>query len=196
MGGMVAQLAAAIHPTRVSSLISVMSSSGARRLPGPTRKALAALLGKPENPLDFASVIEHYVHLFRVIGSPGFATDEAELRARLEQALRRNFHPAGNARQLHAILACGDRSPLLRRVTAPTLVIHGADDPLVPLECGKDTAREIAGARLQVVPGMGHDLASGLHPILVAAIAEHCHAAQSSYSTAPLEGVASTATAR
>jgi len=196
MGGMVAQLVAALHPTRVSSLISMMSSSGARRLPGPTQRALAALLGKPENPRDFASVIDHYVHLFRVIGSPGFATDEAELRVRLEQALRRNFHPAGNARQLHAILACGDRSPLLRRVTAPTLVIHGADDPLVPLECGKDTARKIAGARLQVVPGMGHDLPPGLHPILIEAIAEHCHAAQSSCSASASEAVASITTAR
>jgi pimeloyl-ACP methyl ester carboxylesterase len=195
MGGMVAQLIAALHPTRISSLISMMSSSGARRLPGPTPRALAALLGKPDNPHEFASVIEHYIHLFRVIGSPGFATDEEELRARLGQALRRNFHPAGNARQLHAILACGDRSPLLQQITAPTLVIHGADDPLVPLECGKDTARKIAGARLHVVQGMGHDLAPGLHPILVAAIAEHCHAAQSSYSTSPLEGVASIATA-
>lgn len=196
MGGMVAQLVAALYPARVSSLISIMSSSGARRLPGPTRRALAALLGKPANPRDFASVVEHYVHLFAVIGSPGFPTDEAELRARLERGLRRNFHPAGNARQLHAILACGDRSALLRQVTAPTLVIHGADDPLVPLECGKDTARKIAGAKLQVVAGMGHDLPPGLYPILVAAIAEHCHAAQSSSSASPLEDIATIATGR
>jgi proline iminopeptidase len=178
MGGMVAQLVAALHPGRVRSLTSIMSSTGARRLPGPTSRAAAALLGKPDNPSDPQSVIEHYVRLFRVIGSPGFPTDEDELRHRLAESVRRSYYPAGSARQLHAIAACGDRSRLLRKVEAPTLVIHGADDPLIPVECGKDTAAKISGAKLRVIQGMGHDLAPGLQPIIVSAIADHCQEAE------------------
>jgi pimeloyl-ACP methyl ester carboxylesterase len=90
---------------------------------------------------------------------------------------RRGLYPAGTARQLAAILASGDRRALLARVTAPTLVIHGADDPLVRLAGGIDTARNIRGARLKVVPGMGHDFPPQLMTGLAVMIAEHCRAA-------------------
>ena len=97
------------------------------------------------------------------------------LREQLSRNVRRGYHPAGVTRQLVAIIASGDRRRLLRKIRTPTLVIHGAEDPLVPVEAGRDTARHIAGARLMVIDGMGHDLPPGLLPILVEAIAAHCH---------------------
>jgi pimeloyl-ACP methyl ester carboxylesterase len=109
-----------------------------------------------------------------VIGSPGFPTDRATLRDQVARNVRRGHYPAGMTRQLVAVIASGDRRRLLRKISAPTLVIHGAADPLVPVEAGRDTARHIAGAKLQVIDGMGHDLPPGLQPILVEAIAAHC----------------------
>jgi proline iminopeptidase len=116
--------------------------------------------------------------LFQVIGSPGFPTPLEEMRARMRISVERSHYPAGTLRQILAILASGDRSADLRRITAPTLVLHGNADPLVPVKHGMDSARKIPGARLQLVPGMGHDLAPGLLPILSAALLEHFAAAQ------------------
>ena len=91
-------------------------------------------------------------------------------------------------RQLVAIIASGDRRRLLRKVTAPTLVIHGADDPLMPVEAGRDTARHIAGAKLMVIDGMGHDLPPALLPTLVEAIAAHCHDSNGQFLGGPASG--------
>jgi proline iminopeptidase len=95
----------------------------------------------------------------------------------LARSVRRSYYPAGTARQLVAIVASGDRRALLKRIAVPTLVIHGAADPLLPVEAGRDTTRHIAGAKLLVIEGMGHDLAPGVQPMLVEAIASHCRAA-------------------
>ena len=152
-----------------------MSSSGSRKVSQPRPDAKRALLSKPRDPADPESVVDHLVGVFGVIGSPGFPTDRAALREQVARSVRRGHHPAGVTRQLVAIIASGDRRKLLPKITAPTLVIHGAEDPLVPVEAGRDTARHIAGAKLMVIEGMGHDLAPGLVPILVEAIAAHCH---------------------
>jgi pimeloyl-ACP methyl ester carboxylesterase len=175
MGGMIAQVVAARYPERVLSLTSIMSSSGRRKVSQPRPDAKRALLSKPRDPADPESVVDHLVRFFGVIGSPAFPTDRAALREQVAHSVRRGHHPAGVTRQLVAILASGDRRKLLPKFTAPTLVIHGAEDPLVPVEAGRDTARHIAGAKLMVIEGMGHDLAPGLVPILVEAIAAHCH---------------------
>ncbi|MET0682704.1 MAG: alpha/beta hydrolase [Casimicrobiaceae bacterium] len=175
MGGMIAQVIAATFPTRVLSLTSIMSSSGSRKVSQPRPDAKRALLSKPRDPGDPESVIDHLVDVFGIIGSPGFPAKPEELREQLARNVRRGYHPAGVTRQLVAIIASGDRRRLLRKVTAPTLVIHGAADPLVPVEAGRDTARHIAGAKLMVIDGMGHDLPPALLPILVEAIAAHCH---------------------
>jgi proline iminopeptidase len=175
MGGMIAQVVAARYPERVLSLTSIMSSSGRRKVSQPRPDAKRALLSKPRDPADPESVVDHLVRFFGVIGSPAFPTDRAALREQVAHSVRRGHHPAGVTRQLVAILASGDRRKLLPKITAPTLVIHGAEDPLVPVEAGRDTARHIAGAKLMVIEGMGHDLAPGLVPILVEAIAAHCH---------------------
>ena len=101
--------------------------------------------------------------VLRAIGSPGFPEDETILNLFCERHVRRNYHPPGAARQLIAIAASGDRTKAVRRITAPTLVIHGKDDPLVPVACGIETSREIPNAKLSVIAGMGHDLPTSLH---------------------------------
>jgi proline iminopeptidase len=174
MGGMIAQVLAATFPARVLSLTSIMSSSGSRKVSRPRPDAKRALLSKPRDARDPESVVDHLVGVFGVIGSPGYPAKPEELREQLARNVRRSYYPAGVARQLVAIIASGDRRGLLRKVTAPALVIHGAEDPLVPVEAGRDTARHIAGAKLMVIEGMGHDLPPALLPMLVEAIAAHC----------------------
>jgi proline iminopeptidase len=136
------------------------------------------LLQPPPAAGDVEAAIEHQVALFTVAGSPGFPTAPAELRRRISASVRRAYDPAGTARQLLAIVAAGDRRRELRRIRAPTLVIHGAADPLVPVAAGRDTARNIPGATLLEVDGMGHDLPDALLPRLVAAIVRHCRSSQ------------------
>lgn len=179
MGGMIAQEFAARYPQRTLSLTSIMSSSGNRKVSRAKREAMQALLSQPADPKDADSVIEHLVGVFGVIGSPGYPAEHGELRRRIGRSVRRSYYPAGTARQLLAILASGDRRRRLAKIGAPTLVIHGADDPLVPLAAGRDTARHIDGARLMEIPGMGHDLPEVLIPALVEAIATHCSKAHS-----------------
>lgn len=179
MGGMIAQVLAARFPQRVISLTSIMSSSGNPKVSRARAGAMQALLSKPSNPEDEDSVIEHLVGVFGVIGSPGYPADREELRQRIARSVRRAYDPAGTARQLLAILASGDRRALLAKICAPTLVIHGADDPLVPLAAGRDTAHHIRGAQLQVIDGMGHDLPPVLLDMLAESIAAHCRKAQS-----------------
>lgn len=179
MGGMIAQIVAARYPDRTRSLTSIMSSSGDSSLPQGKPEAVSALLAPRPQADDRAGIIEASVKILRIIGSPGFSTPDAELRAKVERAVDRSYYPPGIGRQMLAILASGSRVELLKQIKAPTLVIHGEDDPLVPLEAGKDTARHVAGAKLKTVPGMGHDLADGLVPILVDAIGRHCVIADS-----------------
>jgi len=165
MGGMIAQHLAVRHASRVKSLTLVMTSSGARRLPQPGLRVRQALLGRPRSSA-VADVVAHLERVVGVIGSPGYPPDPQRLRERLEAAARRAWRPAGTARQLLAIVADGDRTPLLGRIRQPTRVVHGADDPLVPPAAGQDLAQRIAGATLDLVPGMGHDLPLPLLPRL------------------------------
>jgi len=170
MGGMIAQQLAVRHPTRVKSLTLIMTSSGSRRLPGPSLKVRSALISRPQDPKNLQSVVEHYVKLYKLIGSPGYPTDDADLHERLGQSVRRSHRPQGTARQMVAIAADGNRTPLLGQIKVPTQVIHGRDDPLVPVAAGHDLAARIAGAELDVIDGMGHDLPAPLWPRFVAGI--------------------------
>lgn len=174
MGGMIAQIIAARYPHRVLTLTSVMSTSGRPGLPGPSMAANNALFSRPENPRDMNSVIDHFVHLFRVIGSPAYPTPEALLRQRVAQSVRRNVCTRGTARQVMAVASSGDLVAQLRTIRLPALVIHGTADPLVPVACGRDTAHLIPGAILQEVEGMGHDFPPALDAILSGMIAAHC----------------------
>ncbi len=172
MGGMIAQLVAAGHPAKVRSLTSIFSTTGNPELPPARPEAMAALLGRPADG-DLETLISFGIQTARAIGSPGYPAPEARLRANMERDIKRSFYPAGLARQFAAIVADGDRRERLKQVSAPTLVIHGEDDPLVPVDGGRDTAATIAGAKLHTIPGMGHDLPLELIEDIADAIAAH-----------------------
>jgi pimeloyl-ACP methyl ester carboxylesterase len=171
MGGMIAQTLVAQHADRALSLTSIMSNTGAMWSGQPKLGVMSVLLGKV--PTDREAYLERIVKLFSMIGSPGFPPDEEELRKRAGMAYDRGINPAGSARQLAAIIASGDRSPMLASIHVPTLVIHGDADRLVAPSGGKATARAIPGARLLTVEGMGHDIPRALWPRLVDAIVEN-----------------------
>ncbi len=157
MGGMIAQHIGFSHPDRVLSLTSIMSSTGNRRLPRAKPAAMKVLVNRPKST-DRAAMIEFGVMAARVVGSPGYPADETRLRDSVTRNFDRSFSPTGFSRQMAAIIADGDRRKRLAKITAPTLVIHGTDDPLVPAAAAQDTAAHIAGAELKLIPGMGHDL--------------------------------------
>jgi pimeloyl-ACP methyl ester carboxylesterase len=174
MGGMIAQIIAAEHSGRVRSLVSVMSSSGDPRLPQGKPAAVATLTAPPPPESDREAAIQFGMNIYRAIGSPGYPTSEPELRAKIESAVDRSNYPMGVVRHVVAILESGSQVATLKTVRAPTLVLHGADDPLVPVEAGQDVARHIPGATLKTIAGWGHDIPTALIPTLVEAIAGHC----------------------
>jgi proline iminopeptidase len=150
-----------------------MSTTGARHLPQPSLRVRAELLRRPDDPSNVDSLVEHYERLFSVIGSPGYPTPPEEFRARIRRAVERGYHPAGFLRQLGAILATGDRTPLLDQVRCPTLVIHGKADPLVPYAGGVDTAYRIRDSKLVLLDGYGHDFPSQLYGRIATLIISH-----------------------
>lgn len=170
MGGMIAQLFAAAYPARTLSLTSIMSTTGNSSVPPASPEAIGVLMSRPQGG-DVDAVVEFGVKAARVIGSPAYPADEAVLRARVRRDVERSNYPAGFARQMAAIYANGDRRAKLASITAPTVVIHGAADPLVPVEGGRDTAASIKGAELIEIEGMGHDLPLALIDRIADAIA-------------------------
>lgn len=173
MGGMVSQIMAAHYPARTLSLTSIMSSSGRPGLPGPSPAARRILLRRTPSAHHRARVVEQMVDTFRTIGSPAFPMPEDLLRQMAGEAVARNVSGDGVARQLVAIAASGDRSAMLREIACRALVIHGDADPLVPCACGIDTARQIPGARLEVIQGMGHDMPPALVGRLLVLLDQH-----------------------
>lgn len=175
MGGMIAQAMALRHRPRLRSLTSIMSSTGNPGLPPGKPEAMAALMSPAGTTRE--EVLDRAVAISKVIGSPGFARDEAEIRARAERAFERSFYPVGVARQMAAVAAHGNRRPRLEALSIPALVIHGAADALVPVEGGIDTHQALAGSRLLVIDGMGHDLPRETWPEIVNAVTELTRAA-------------------
>jgi pimeloyl-ACP methyl ester carboxylesterase len=172
MGGMIAQSLAIHDPGKVRTLISIMSTTGDRTVGQPHQEAMAALMVPP--PESKQEAVELSLKTWRVIGSPGFPFREDRIAAKAAAAYDRAFHPAGVARQLVAIVASPDRTPQLRQLEVPTLVIHGESDPLVDPSGGQATAAAVPGATLWTIPGMGHDLPVELFADLADRIAAHC----------------------
>jgi pimeloyl-ACP methyl ester carboxylesterase len=171
MGGMIAQEMAIHHPERVRTLTSIMSTTGDPALPPPTPEAMSVLV--TPFPTDREGYLQSSVQASRILAGPGFPFDEDRVREEAGRAFDRGLSLAGTARQLAAILASGSRKEALQTVTAPTLVIHGDADPLVPVQGGMDTANSIPGARLLIIEGMGHDLPPALAPRVISAIVSH-----------------------
>ena len=161
MGGMIAQHLAAEAPQRVASLTLMMTTSGARSLPQPAWSVRRALMSRPMGK-GLEAAADWIVNVLRVIGSPGYPMNTQAMRQRAIESVQRAWHPAGSARQLLAIVADGDRTLLLSRIKAPTRIVHGIADPLVPLACGQQLADRIPGAQSDFIPGMGHDLPDAL----------------------------------
>ena len=174
MGGMIAQLLAISSPDRVRSLTSIMSTTGNRKLPGAEREVERVILKRPEEPTP-DSRFEHQLAIWELIGSPDYPSDETYRREWLQGVFARGMTADGVSRQMLAILSTPDRTDALRRLRMPTLVLHGENDPLVPVECGRATAAAIPDADLVTYPGMGHDLPIELQPDMVQRIAKHVH---------------------
>jgi pimeloyl-ACP methyl ester carboxylesterase len=173
MGGMIAQVLAGLWPERTRSLVSIYSSSGRPGLPIGKPEALAMLTGQPEGP-SREQRVAYGIKLRTVIGSPKYPTPADEMRAFVEKNVDRRWYPEGGARQYLSIIASGDRVELLKTIKAPTLVLHGEDDPLLPVECGRDVARLVPGAEIQTYPGWGHDFPPGMIPTLIDRITTFC----------------------
>jgi len=169
MGGMIAQLVAINHPDRTLSLVSIMSTTGARRV-GRPQPSIARRMLRPAAREREAYIADH-IDTYRLIGSRGFDFDESGKRERAGRCFARGINPAGSARQLGAVVAASDRTERLAQVHVPTTVIHGDADPLVDVSGGRATAGAIPGARLVILPGMGHDLPRELWPQIIDAIA-------------------------
>lgn len=174
MGGMIAQQLALMAPGRVQSLASIMSSAGPRAAPAPKWDITRLMLRAPGTASSHQQRLDHYVALFTEIGRHHDPEEIARLREGLDRALARAYRPDGTLRQLLAICAQPDRSALLRRIATPTLLIHGALDPLVPVAAAHHLARVIPQARLEIIQRMGHDLPAWAMPRLVDLVASHC----------------------
>ena len=169
LGGFIAQTIAIEHPRRIRSLTSIMSTTGDRSVGQANPSVLHALGGLQPTTRD--EVMQRAAVTFRAIGSTGFAIDLDAIAERAGRAFDRSHDPLGMMRQIVASLASGDRTPRLRSLDLPTLVIHGTADPLVDVSGGRATAAAIPGAELLVIEGMGHDLPRAVWPQLTAAIA-------------------------
>ena len=181
MGGMIAQTITIRHPSRVSSLTSIMSNTGDRK----NGKISAKLMVKLPRLLvkSRTDVVPTGIEMTRLISGPHF--DAGEARQLIEDGLARNADPAGSARQTMAIAASPDRTADLGEVTASTLVIHGLLDPLVKPSGGIATAKAVPGSRLIMYPDMAHDLPAARWPEVVEAIVDNAGLRQRHADAAP-----------
>ncbi len=175
MGGMIVQVLAATHGARLLGMISVMSTSSRPGLPPATPEAMASLTAQPDPAGGDEAIDQLTAQGLEICGSPGYpqSLDERLMIARRRR--QRNYNPAGVARQFAAVSACGSRVELLASINLPCLVIHGAEDSLIPVSGGEDTAQCIADCDLEIIPGMGHNIPDGVVPILAKFIADFCH---------------------
>ncbi len=173
MGGMIAQILASEHGERVLSLTSIMSSTGNPSLPQATPDVMAMMMRPAPDPaVDPDGYLSVRLAFARRIAGTAYPLDEAACRALLLEEARHSHDPAGTARQIAAMAVSGDRRARLATIAMPALVIHGADDPLIPAACGHDTAISIPHAVYRLIEGMGHDLPPELDAVVIRAICE------------------------
>ena len=171
MGGMIGQIMAVHFSEHLRTLTSIMSSTGDPGLPPPNPEVLKILYAP--FPTDRPGYIDAFVRAFQALSGPVLPVENTRARKWAEKSFDRGLNPPGVTRQYAAILAAGDRTAELNTVSVPTLVVHGDQDPLMPLECGRATAAAIPGARLKIIEGMGHALPEAVWPQVIAAIADH-----------------------
>lgn len=174
MGGMINQVLAASHGDRLLSMMSVMSSSSREGLPAATPAAQASLTAQPDPAGGIDAVDQLTAEGLEICGSPGYPQSLDERLAIARKRRERNYNPGGVARQMAAVVAFGSRVELLASITVPSLVIHGADDPLIPLAAGEDTAACIPDCELEVIKGMGHNIPDGVVPLLAGLVVKFC----------------------
>lgn len=172
MGGMIGQILAAKNKKRVLSFTSIMSSTSVPKLGGASFSLLVRIAKRP-NPNNRTAAIEYNVKLNRLIGSPAYPVPEQELYQQAAANYEREGATTGFKRQLAAITAAKDRRQLVGKINAPTLVIHGDSDQLIPVVNGKDTAAQIRGSKLKIISGMGHNIPPKLAPRIAKLIAKH-----------------------
>lgn len=170
LGASVAQTVAHRHPARVTSLISAMSTSGDPSLPDGNPKAREALVAPL--PEEHEALVAQVIKLWQILEGSKYKTSTDYLRARAETGIARSHYPIGAARQVAAAMASGPRTEILRVLNEPTLVIHGNEDPLIPLAAGEHVASLVPGAKLVVIDGMGHEITPDLGPIVVGHIVQ------------------------
>lgn len=170
LGGMIAHELTDIAPERVLSLTSIMSSAGPRTAPWPRLRVLKPFLRRPPVSAGLEDKVEHFVELFKAIGNIRDPVEIATLRERMTRTIQRAYNPEGVSRQLLAVMADRDRSAAVARIRCPTLILHGADDPLIPVGAAYRLKRILPKARLEVIPGLGHYLSAASAPVVAAHI--------------------------
>lgn len=178
MGGMIGQLTAARAPERVRSLTAIMSNTGNPRLPRAKPEITRAMFFNRPTGTDRDTLIDASLGIWDLIGTPGDAENRKYLRERIAASFDRSYYPQGTRRQLAAIIATGDFRKHTRNITSPTLVIHGSIDPLAPKEGGEDIARNVPGAKLEIIDGMAHDLPAKFLPQITQHILDHVRASE------------------
>jgi pimeloyl-ACP methyl ester carboxylesterase len=172
MGGMVAMHLAAQYPARVLSLALMATSSGRLGLPPPRTRVLQVALSRPDPGAGPDSAVDYAVRMFTTLGGSGYRTDADTIRERARRQATRAPRGTGINRQMAAIAADGDRSALLRQLRMPVLILHGSDDPMVPIAHAHQLVRLIPHARFELIDGWGHDLPDALAPRLAESIRE------------------------
>ncbi len=178
MGGMIGQILAAEYPHQTMSFTAIMSSTNNPELPKTKRNISNAILTGRTKPRSRDDLINHTMHIWDLIGTKNSGNDPEDFRERIAASIDRNTSPDGIRRQIAAIIATRDLRPWTSRIKAPSLVIHGSDDRLVPHQCGRDIAATIRDSRLEIIEGMGHDLPPRLLPSITKQVLAHLRAVE------------------
>lgn len=174
MGGMIAQRVCLTAPNRVLSMSCIMSSSGAKGLPGPSADIRHILMSPPTG--GAAAARQHGIRFVKALAGPGFEHPQGSQEQLVDDSFKRSHRPMGGYRQMLAVMADRERAALLSKITCPTLVIHGKADPLLPFACGEDIARRIPQAKLHAIDGLGHDFPPAAVGLMLARLLPFLHA--------------------